>query len=447
MFKKFYQIAAILFFVLIASGCTGEEKSTSLKICIDGSTEFKCVKWIEEFANNNPSVTIEIIKVPSFYSYKTPGPSPKLIQEREEFLKKLHTEIMAGKGPDVYFFPQILVNDRGYNVLQDIYKIAQAGVFADGTEFYEKLNKDSQYIDSVMEAGKISGHQYIFPTGYNVYGILANKNIITEEKIDISNLNSLENYVDLFDFAFGNISYFMLDLCSPKTIDVENKSIDIENQAFITLLELWEDYTVNPPSSKYAEPLFPSNMRKAGSKFDNFRVINLNGAIENAPARAFDGEQHEILLPIRIDEEITGEINGYVAVGDNCKNKDAAFKFVEYVLSENAQVGCVEIGENEVVEPTSGNGFPVRKGCIPKKFENVMNLKKITSYYEGTMPTVETIAEYEKIEQSISQVSLQLPYYYYETFEDEMQQYIDGKVDLNTALEKVKKSWEYYIDE
>ncbi|MEF9864284.1 MAG: hypothetical protein RR777_05005, partial [Christensenellaceae bacterium] len=86
---------------LCACGATSQATGGTLRVCLDEETLYLYRPWVQRFAQENPDVKIEYVKIPSSFSVKTGQSTPQLIEKRAQFLEKLRVDIMAGKGPDV----------------------------------------------------------------------------------------------------------------------------------------------------------------------------------------------------------------------------------------------------------------------------------------------------------------------------------------------------------
>lgn len=92
--------------------------------------------------------------------------------EREIEIQKLRTEIMAGKGPDVY----LIDGGEEYGeeflpLLENPYQTMQSGALAPLDALMEEDSywEDDTYSDVILKAGQYDGHQYILPMSVSYY--------------------------------------------------------------------------------------------------------------------------------------------------------------------------------------------------------------------------------------------------------------------------------------
>lgn len=94
-------------------------------------------------------------------------------ETRENEIQKLRTEIMAGKGPDVYLLESMRENaaEEVMPLLENPYKTMQSGALASLDKFMEKDSywEDSTYHEAILKAGQYDGRQYIIPMSVMYY--------------------------------------------------------------------------------------------------------------------------------------------------------------------------------------------------------------------------------------------------------------------------------------
>ena len=86
---------------------------------------------------------------------------PDKQEEREIEIQKMRTEIMAGKGPDVYLLDGKQENGEEFlPLLENPYQTMQSGALAPLDELMEKDSywKDDTYSDVILKAGQYDGH-------------------------------------------------------------------------------------------------------------------------------------------------------------------------------------------------------------------------------------------------------------------------------------------------
>lgn len=94
-------------------------------------------------------------------------------EEREPQIQKLQTEIMAGKGPDLFLLTSIPENAEreGGFLIDNPYKTMQSGALASLDTFMEKDSywENGNYNKTFLTAGQYDGRQYIIPMSVCYY--------------------------------------------------------------------------------------------------------------------------------------------------------------------------------------------------------------------------------------------------------------------------------------
>lgn len=161
MKKKFTKlIAFVCIFTMLFSlvGCGKISKSGRAKE-LTVLTELDLKRQVESIAkavsdmDSNLNINIEVL--------------PMRHEEREVKLQKLRTEIMAGKGPDLYLMNTDVENavEAREPLFENPYKTMQSGAFASLDCYMEKDTywEEGTYREEILSAGKSDGKQFILP--------------------------------------------------------------------------------------------------------------------------------------------------------------------------------------------------------------------------------------------------------------------------------------------
>ena len=181
-------------------GCAPKE--VTLRVLLEDDYEFHYKEWLKPLneqikivarqfdrAHENVKVVIEQL--------------PKDKEAREIMLERLRTEIMAGKGPDVFILPAARTNmdinaptalggvprgSENYEMLfPDVELSMHNGLFADISAYYDadtELGKES-FVNAVMDAGVLSDARYVLPLRYNIPLIYVNVDRVTEAGVSM----------------------------------------------------------------------------------------------------------------------------------------------------------------------------------------------------------------------------------------------------------------------
>ena len=161
------KVMSVLCVCALAAGlcsCGTEEKSEEekiLRVVTDGRL-YTDVEFAARFLEGVDSgIEVRIQRLPDKQ------------EERENEIQKLRTEIMAGKGPDVYLLENVRENtvEDVMPLLENPYQTMQSGALASLDEFMEKDSywDDNTYHEEILKEGQYDGRQYIIPMSVMYY--------------------------------------------------------------------------------------------------------------------------------------------------------------------------------------------------------------------------------------------------------------------------------------
>ncbi|MBP3704061.1 MAG: extracellular solute-binding protein, partial [Clostridia bacterium] len=179
MYKLISLILAILMVMTMFTGCAGEETG-ALKICVDlssflevyapgmgnsieGSSQQYAMKEFEADLtaylqmNSLDPIELEIEYIPEHGN-----------SERNTVISRLRTEIMSGKGPDIF----LMGSNSGD--IEPLFKVPEKnmanGIFLPLNDYIENAQfmEFDKLVPGVMSAGQYDGEQYILPLTYTM---------------------------------------------------------------------------------------------------------------------------------------------------------------------------------------------------------------------------------------------------------------------------------------
>ena len=116
-----------------------------------------------------------------FVSYKI-GITDGDAVTREDALKKLNTEIMAGAGPDL-----IVMDELPFD------SYVEKGLLLDLTDYLREYSVKDPLYDNIIDALKVDGKAYVVPATFNIPILMGRKDIIS----DITDLESFGEAVEI----------------------------------------------------------------------------------------------------------------------------------------------------------------------------------------------------------------------------------------------------------
>ena len=243
-------LAVLLLCSLVLSGCKKEEGTLWVLTDVEShksiTTHGQFDIVVEQFQKKHENVTVVVERLPADFD------------AREVRLQQLRTEIMAGKGPDIFLLPTSMTNlitdeyepEIFYleSLFPDVNQAMHNGLFMDISDLYDadtELDKDG-LLTTVMDAGKVGEARYTLPLRYNIpvifldvarleeYGI--DRTIYQQGIIDLMNdvttcgldwLAAGAETIELYDYI---LNYF------PEVIDYQNQEVLIAREELLAFL-------------------------------------------------------------------------------------------------------------------------------------------------------------------------------------------------------------------
>ena len=216
-------LAVLLLSALVLTGCMAERdegmettaKDAALMTEEQTVAEDKDVFWIvtdedsvmnslvesvtEQFMQEHPDIKINLQILPTDDQILD---DTSYVDSREIMLQQLRTQILAGRGPDVYLLP---TGGSKYQMLfEDVNLAMRNGLFEDISEYYEADTelRTEELISGVMDAGVLGGHRYILPLRYDM----------PVAYVDVAQFEALGGSMDIFERGIMDIYQRVLSL-------------------------------------------------------------------------------------------------------------------------------------------------------------------------------------------------------------------------------------------
>ena len=358
------------------------------------------MKVIEKFEAEHENVAVRLDILPSD------------TEERSIYFDRLRTEILAGKGPDVYLLPvSNAVRERSHTSSDMVWKqvdmffpdVAFAmgnGVFTDISSFYdadEELDKNGLQT-SVMDAGVLNSARYVLPLRYNMPVLYADTQLLEESGISIDSISDIgslmrtaletgdskwivssipdlayefldtieigiDNDMDgindewqVVDAAHYNHPYRSIGLSYlGRCIDYEKQELLISQEDVAAFMKQYYQLTQTEAETFYHGYVYTGNA--LGLNGWTVSLDGLNRAMKYASyASALNREL--TMIPLQsVSGEVIANVTYYAAVGAGCTDPGLAYQFIREFLSEECQWERThELGEWHLLSV----GWPVR---------------------------------------------------------------------------------------
>lgn len=399
---------AALFLILtlclcLLSGCGKDEiptEDTELWVMTELTEKYRmndqAERVIAQFEEMYPNVTVKLDILPTD------------AEEREVYLYKLRTQIMAGTGPDVYLMPTysyVPQNNKsipGYKkidlLFQDVEMAMYNGLFCDISEYYdadEALNKE-ELNTAVMDGGVLDGARYVLPLRYD-YGVY----LVDRERFERlgGDIDTLAQGVDAVMemaleteyalMAYGSLPNYP-EYCLGDYLDVTSGEVlvtDTEIAAFLrnyrdayslTLQNfVWGGFIAAPEGYiGHKEPFATMGLALYGTSFSNLLSPMATAKVV--------GEELEMYPMLDSDGALNAVINYYAAVGAGCDYPRLAYEFIRLFLSEEMQYETYMTTEAySQADYSAWYGWPVRTaGSVEARYETLLHRILRTEYEE-----------------------------------------------------------------
>lgn len=368
--------------------------------------EFRAL--IDKFEDENPEITVELVSGP-YASTK----------------EQLFAGAASGTMPDVVGLDGAWVND-----------FASQGVIADLTALMEENDYDDSQLASQIQ---VDGSTYMIPVVNFVYPMFTNDDLLAQAGVDAPPTTRTE-FADAaakVSALGGDVSGWVLPLSLETPNGVQNDVMswvwasggsmladgqpDLTNDDVTSAVEyiggLWDDGVIASGSftMKEQDKVEEFTNGRAGMMIDSLAHINLiretnpdlNFSISALPAEdGYDGERG---IPYA---------SWGIGVAENSEHKDAAFKLVEFLMSE----------ETNSELSTMANAFPGNSESVPAFVEDDELFKTAFEIYQAGYPANE-FTGLPVAEELMRQLGEQL------------QSAFDGQQSIDDALEKAQEAW------
>ncbi len=371
-------LACVLILLGSITGC--EKVDSTLRIIVEeeddsfSTSGFRCQldAWIAEFEATHEGVTIILEELPLDSESRNPT------------LKRLYSEYMAGRGPDIILLPNAYSDQAkifGQKFLFDDLNLAMRnGVFLDISKYYDRDEEltVSELQKVVMDAGVVDGARYILPLRYDIPVFYVDREAFAETGLNPAVFES--NLMDMMkavaempddrtacNFRMHWIQpQFTFNLLS-ELIDYDTGKVLFSEQELEQFLQAYQAYWVrilgsaqNGALSHRPEFFEYLNYGTFWADTGNFMFVgSLQQAMENAVISNIKKIELD-MYPIRsTNGTVVADVTFYGAISSGCRNPDLAYEFLRAFLTEDFQWER-NISNNRGPWKLAAPGWPVR---------------------------------------------------------------------------------------
>lgn len=319
MERKVYAfIGTVLSFTLgIGFLACKEEKQDTLTICTEEALLYDVEEVVRYFKDSQETpVDIQISYIPSKQ------------EDRASVCKRWRTELMAGKGADLYIMKDYGIS-RNISVseeemlLADPNKLLTSGVFLDLSEYIREDEDFQSCFAPVMEAGAVNGRQYIVPFTFNVTLLRS-----PDGKGSLTYRDCTDPLTDLLEsgklgaLSAADLLFYVKDWIG-SSFDYQKGKVMFSPEDVSQILE----YAVDEAQK--------------GIKEGSYEVVSIQN--DRYPHTSFGIEmeipEYQYLPFPTLDGRFSATIFSYGAIGRTCKDPDLAYEFLKIFWSEGFASG------------------------------------------------------------------------------------------------------------
>lgn len=276
-------------------------------------------------------------------------------EKREREIQKLQTEIMAGKGPDVYILDTVMENESSSDaaLFTNPYKTMQSGVLASLDKYMKEDSywEDSTYKKELLEAGQYEKRQYIIPFScdYFVFCESANGEQMTGttveewiEQAESSQNQELRQAMQAISITAGRWFVPAVDYEAQEVLFEKDRWTELA-EAYISLLEQTRE-----------DPWIENNP---------YEISNISHVLgtENKQMQVIPDQNGKKLAAVK----------AYGAVSMSSSYKKEAYQFLMLFLNDTLEVEREKIDFGTMVRGyIDSEGIPAQKSAIQTQLEN-----------------------------------------------------------------------------
>lgn len=399
----------------------------------------KAMSAVEEYNRGNDKT---IIRITSF-------------TDREEYRKKMSTEILSGEGPDI-----ILFNCKD---LPTIHKMMDSRVFYNINEYIEKDNdfSISDFNQKVLECGVIDGKRYLVPLEYGLPTLYTTADILKGGNIGLDSSdwtwegikNATSGYVDkandrylLTDIKFRE----MLQNSGLRFLDYEKKQVLFNTADFIELLNTYKDIYNNysMPDEKlerYGQDdiSLMKNGKLAMGKdsnilnhenllFSNSIALNdLGGSLSLYVMPSMNADMAAAAYPLNL-----------VGINSNSSSRDTCYEFIKFLMTGTYQDDCNNIPVNTKVYDEQLERFSGEEGIMEFTLSSEGAIRKIQSV---SLPR-ELVERARELVSQVDQCVL-IDEAVYDMVDEELKRFMDDSITAERAARNMNDKITLYLNE
>ncbi len=311
---RYYLTGIIVLIILCSTGAcksNNKTKTETISICTEERMKL-IVEDVMKYFNDTRETPVDFQ-----VTY-----IPENENERAGVCKRLRTELMTGKGADIYILAEYQRNGGLFSVdedtllLPDANKTLYSGVFKDISEYTTDDESFQKCFAPVMEAGAVDGRQYIVPFSFDTRLLKSIKELnagsITLEdcRKPLTQLLKEEKLQEMNPYDFLDVGTWI-----GNSFDYQKGEIYFSEEDVIHVLE----YAT--ADGGYYDPDFIPEYWAALGQYESLHSFD-------SYLEELQETEYGYLPMVTLDGRPAARILSYGAVGRTCKNPELAYDFL-----------------------------------------------------------------------------------------------------------------------
>lgn len=311
---RYYLTGIIVLIILCSTGAcksNNKTKTETISICTEERMKL-IVEDVMKYFNDTRETPVDFQ-----VTY-----IPENENERAGVCKRLRTELMTGKGADIYILAEYQRNGGLFSVdedtllLPDANKTLYSGVFKDISEYTTDDESFQKCFAPVMEAGAVDGRQYIVPFSFDTRLLKSIKELnagsITLEdcRKPLTQLLKEEKLQEMNPYDFLDVGTWI-----GNSFDYQKGEIYFSEEDVIHVLE----YAT--ADGGYYDPDFIPEYWAALGQYESLHSFD-------SYLEELQETEYGYLSMVTLDGRPAARILSYGAVGRTCKNPELAYDFL-----------------------------------------------------------------------------------------------------------------------
>ena len=311
---RYYLTGIIVLIILCSTGAcksNNKTKTETISICTEERMKL-IVEDVMKYFNDTRETPVDFQ-----VTY-----IPENENERAGVCKRLRTELMTGKGADIYILAEYQRNGGLFSVdedtllLSDAIKTLYSGVFKDISEYTTDDESFQKCFAPVMEAGAVDGRQYIVPFSFDTRLLKSIKELnagsITLEdcRKPLTQLLKEEKLQEMNPYDFLDVGTWI-----GNSFDYQKGEIYFSEEDVIHVLE----YAT--ADGGYYDPDFIPEYWAALGQYESLHSFD-------SYLEELQETEYGYLSMVTLDGRPAARILSYGAVGRTCKNPELAYDFL-----------------------------------------------------------------------------------------------------------------------